>query len=776
MNKYDAKTIETNAKQLWEKEAIFEFDVNSDKPLYIVDTPPPYVSADHLHAGHIMSYAQAEFIVRYKRMRGFNVYYPMGFDDNGLPTERFVEKKYNIDKSKITRSEFIKICLKETEIGSATYKQLWNDLGISVDWTKTYSTISPLAAKVSQKSILDINKKDGLYRQAEPILWCVQCQTALAQADLEDEDIAGHLNYIEFAPDITIATTRPELLGACVALYINPNDSAHQHLIGKEVEVPLFGYKVAIKTSEQVDPKFGTGIIMVCTWGDQEDVDKWRTDNLDKRPLFTEDGHITELGNAYAGLSIPEARATVISDLQSQGFLKKQEPVKRPVNVHERCSTPVEFILTKQWFIKVAGLKDKWLEYGKKLDWYPETRRNDYELWVQGLKWDWCISRQRFYGVPLPIWYCADCQEPVFADEKDLPVNPLEDKPPTDTCHKCGCKNFTPEEDVLDTWATSSCTPLIIKELLGDTAELSVYPATLRPNAFEIIRTWDFYTIVKSHYHFGDTPFKDVMISGHGLDEEGRKFSKRLGNYVPASELVEQYGADPIRYWATGALLGQNLRFSTKEVDMGHKTAMKLWNVARFVQMSAADGDSNEQPAYEHADAWIIDELNAAIEGATKAFDAYSYAKARDIINGFFWSKFTDYYLEFIKYRLFGDDAASKAAASDTVKRVFLAILKMYAPIIPFITEELYQTIYQDEPATSIHVAAWPEKIELGQQLDIADFDTAIAAVDEIRKYKSEQGMPLGKELDEYKLQLSLDHDKYGNFVAKAIRVTKLVE
>jgi valyl-tRNA synthetase len=444
--KYNNKEIEERWKREWSDNKTYTFEYDENKPTYVVDTPPPYVSADHLHVGHIMSYTQAEFIVRYKRMCGYNVFYPMGFDDNGLPTERFVEKKYKVDKSKISRSDFIDICLEETQLGSETYKQLWTDLGISVDWTKTYSTISPIAMKTSQWSLIDLYKKDLLYRAEKPILWCTVCKTALAQADLEDEEQDSKMNYISFGShegnDLIIATTRPELLPGCVSLYVNPEDTRYSSLIDQKVKVPIFDYEVPVKASPSVDSELGTGLMMVCTWGDQEDLEKWQIDGLNTRTLVTEDGLLNELGQEFEGLTLSEARKAILSKLASENLLLKQEEITHTVKVHERCDTPIEFVQSKQWFIKIADNKEEWLEYGEKLNWYPPERKADYDLWVKSLKWDWCVSRQRYYGVPLPIWYCNDCDEPIFATEDSLPVNPIEDKAPVSKCNACSSENI----------------------------------------------------------------------------------------------------------------------------------------------------------------------------------------------------------------------------------------------------------------------------------------------------------------------------------------------
>lgn len=772
---YDFKINEEKWRNNWNESKLYEFNYKEGKPTFVVDTPPPYVSADHLHAGHIMSYTQAEFIVRYKRMRGYNVFYPMGFDDNGLPTERFVEKKYKIDKSKITKSDFIDLCLKETEKGIETYRNLWNSLGISVDWSKTYSTIAPLPTKVSQWSILDLYKKGLLYKKELPILWCPFCGTAISQSDLETKERDSKMNYIKFGLSNgktgIIATTRPEMLGACVAVYFNPTDERYLNLKDGEATVPLFDFKVPIMTSEAVDKEKGTGLMMVCTWGDQEDLEKWRLDNLPTKNLITEDGKITELGGKYQGMGIEEARKTIIADLAEAGILEKQENIIQSVNVHERCDTPVEFVLSKQWFIKITDNKEKWLEMGKKINWFPAHMYNNYEIWVDSLKWDWCISRQRYYGVPFPFWICQDCGEVILPDEKDLPVNPFEQSSPISVCPKCNSKNIEPEKDIMDTWATSSCTPFLLREIVG---RPELFPVDVRPNAHEIIRTWDFYSVVKSTMHFDSVPFHNLMISGHGLDEQGRKISKRLGNYTPSDKLVEEYGADAIRYWATGAGLGQNLRFNPKEIKKGKQISTKLWNVARFIMMYDQNNNAAD-PAFEHADKWIVEELNKTIEEATKYFEGYEYAKAKMAIEEFFMSKFADYYVEFVKYRLNGESLASKNAALFTLKKVFVNILKLYAPIVPFITEELYQYFKEDQNEKTIHISSWPDRIEIEKMnvIDTTDFNEAIAAIDEIRKYKSENQISLGAEIEEYKLSTKVDFEKYGLLIGKVGKVNK---
>jgi valyl-tRNA synthetase len=779
---YNSREIESKWRDFWEKEGIYKFNPKAKGEIFSVDTPPPYVSADHLHAGHVMSYAQAEFVVRFKRMRGYNVYYPMGFDDNGLPTERFVEKKYKINKSKISRSDFIKLCLEETKKGSETYKKLWSLLGISVDWTKTYSTINEHCRRISQWSFLDLHKKDKVYRAKKPILWCTTCQTAIAQADLEAEEKESSLVYIkvkvETGDTIIFATTRPELLPAVMGISVHPKDKRYKKLIGKKVTMPLTKKKVVLTADESTDMNYGSGVVYYCSYGGGECIE-WLSRHPDANPveLVLPNGRFSENGGAYAGMKVLEVRKKIVEDLEKHGAIEKIEPVKHSVYVHERCGTDVEYIESEQWFIKILEEKKEFLKRGQELQWFPRTMKKNYDDWVKNLKWDWCISRQRYYGVPFPVWYCEKCQEVILPDIKDLPVDPTEEQPKIRACPKCGSKKFKPEEDVFDTWQTSSLTPIIAQRLVADAStQKKIYPSSLRPQAFEIIRTWLFYTIVKSHYHHSHLPFRDAMISGHGLDEQGRKISKRLGNYIPPEKIIEEYGADAVRYWATGATLGQSLKFNILEVKKGRRTTTKLWNVARFLAMHeekpklVKNGDH-----LERSDIWILEEMNKTIVEATENFENYTYAKAKDAIDEFFWSKLADYYVEFIKYRLFGEDKKSKDAAVRTLATVFLNVIKMYAPIMPFATEEIFQTLFKGtEKSKSIHLSKWPEELKLSKKTDISDFKEAIKAIDEIRKFKTEKGISLGIDIETLKLKTKVNLKKYGEFLKKAGRVKKI--
>ena len=720
--KYKPKEVEPRIREFWEEQKIYRYDPDSDKPCFSVDTPPPYVSSEHLHVGHAMSYSQAEFIVRYKRMRGYNIFYPMGFDDNGLPTERYVEKKYKVDKSKISRQDFIELCLKETKIGIQTYRELWESLGISVDWSLLYSTIDERCRRTSQRSFIELANDGLIERRDEPILWCYQCSTAIAQADVETVERQSRLNHVAFlGPDdreLVISTTRPELIPACVSLYVNPDDERYKPLVGSKVRVPLFDYEVEVRTHPDVDPGFGTGLMMVCSWGDMDDVIKWKGDSLDTRHVFNERGRLNQLAGQFAGLSIGKGREAILKALDEKGLLKGSEPLAQNVGVHERCSTPVEFNHSLQWFIRVLDYKEDFLRRGQELGWYPEFMKIRYEDWVNGLKWDWCISRQRYYGVPFPVWYCEDCQKPWFPPVESLPVDPTLDLVSEDAHCDCGCESFIGEEDVMDTWMTSSLTPLIIARWSYDDKPLMehVYPQSIRVQAFEIIRTWLFYTVVKSHFHTDSLPWDHVMISGWGLDSQGKKMSKRLGNFVDPLDVVKKYSADALRYWSAGATLGNNLRYNEQDVIDGNKLIIKLWNATRFVSTYLFDEDGVPFPLSPGEpttpDRWIVSRFMLTVKSSTEYLDNYEYSHALDIAEHFFFDEFCDNYLEIVKQRFWNPDQfppEQVEAARFTLHSVLLGLIKLLAPFIPYITEELYQIVFrQFGGPVSIHISEWP--------------------------------------------------------------------
>jgi valyl-tRNA synthetase len=705
----DLAAIEARARALWDATRIHEFDPDGEGEVFSVDTPPPYVSASHLHVGHAMSYAQAEFIVRYQRRRGRRVFYPIGFDDNGLPTERYVERTHQIDKATISRSEFRRLCLDETRRGAEAYETLWRRLGLSVDWRHRYSTIDDRCRRISQQSFLDLWRTGRIYRAEAPVQWDPVLRSSLSQADIETRTRQGRLHEIAFSDDVRIATTRPELLPACVALYRHPNDERWVHLAGSTVEVPLFGQRVPVLEDPTVRTDLGTGLLMVCTFGDGDDVERWRRDGLDTRLCIGDDGRLGSAAGAYEGLSTSEARRRILDDLGDR--LLGSTKVEQHVSVSERTDEPIEWQLRPHWMLRVLDLREELHDRSAALQFHPEHLRSRLDGWISGLKHDWNLTRQRFYGVPFPIWLCDDCGEPVGADDSQLPVDPTEAAPPIADCPSCGGA-LVGDPDVMDTWMTSSMTPAIVTQA-RDTPNR---PLTLRVQAHEIIRTWLFSTLVKSHLHDDALPWTDVMISGWGLDENGRKISKRSlttsDRYDPLA-VIEKHGADALRFWAAGTRLGADSRYSEREVKAGRKVVVKLWNVARFLQEHGLE--SAGAPAIEDRppeDRWLLHRLGSTIERATTAFDAYDYAAAREAVERFFWSDLADTWLELAKHRHLHPEAhppAARLSARATGREVLLAVVGLWAPFLPHITEEIYQELLRapDDPV-SIHVAPWP--------------------------------------------------------------------
>jgi valyl-tRNA synthetase len=770
--KYDPKEIEPRIQKFWEDERVFRFDPDSKSPVYSIDTPPPTLSG-YIHMGHVFSYSQAEFVARYKRMKGCNVFYPMGFDDNGLPTERYVEKKYKVNIKDIGREEFVRLCLKETEIGGKSYRHIWTTLGISVDWSLLYSTINRRCQRISQRSFIDIFNAGRIERRNEPAIWCPLCMTSLAQADVEDsEEKRSFLNTIRFSAaetgeDLLIATSRPELIPSCVALIVNPDDPRYQHLVGRKAITPIFGAEVPIIADRKVDPAFGTGLVMICTFGDKTDIDWWREYGLPLKLSIRPDGTMSEAAGRYCGMTLAECRKQVLVDLKEAGLLLEQQPLTHVMNVHERCGTPVEYYVTPQWFIRILDLKDELMAQGLKLHWYPEHMKARYVNWINGLKWDWCISRQRYFGVPFPVWYCAKCGKAVVAEESQLPVDPLVDSP-LKPCPGCGSTTFEPEKDVLDTWATSSITPLINGNWgEADSRMGQIYPMGLRPQAHDIIRTWLFYTVIKSYLHTDSLPWGNVMISGHGLDPNGKAMHKSKGNVVEPLPIVDKYSADAVRWWAASAKLGEDMPFKEKEVVYGQKFLNKLWNASRFVSLHIKGyrppgADPEDRAELELIDRWILARLNAVITESTGNFEAYEYSKAKMSAEQFFWGDFCDNYLEMVKDRLYSKEesrAASRDAALYTLYTVLLSTLKLLGPFTPHVTEEIYQCLFRETHGPiSLHVSGWPAPDPAWEDAGALRLgDVAVQVISLLRQFKNSQNMAQNAALAGLTVDASVD-------------------
>jgi valyl-tRNA synthetase len=798
---YDAEKVEKKWQKYWEEQGINNFDYKSTKPIYSIDTPPPYASSGHLHVGHALHYTQFEIIARYKRMQGFNVYFPPCFDDNGLPTEKYVEEKFGINKKSTTKAEFRKLCLEESRKVEKDYAdRVFRGLGHSYDWSLLYTTIEPMAQRASQRSFIELVNQGDAYRSKEPTLWCTHHQTALAQAEVEDSQRSTTLYYVDFelvdelvgkgklkskgkgAKDkISIATSRPEFLPSCVGIFVHPDDKRCKELVGKKVKVPLFNQIVEIRKDDKVDSAFGSGIVMICTFGDKTDIEWWKKHNLDLKIMINPDGTLNELAGKFKGMSIPEAKKAVVEELRKQGLITKDEALQQTVGTCWRCHTPLEFIVSNQWFIKTLEYKKELIEQGKKINWYPEFYRVRYEDWTTNLAWDWCISRQRFYGVPIPVWYCEKCSKPLLAEIKDLPIDPAVDKP-RKKC-ECGSDKFIPEEDVFDTWMTSSMSPEIAIRWLEKPEQFKkMFPVSLRPQSHDIIRTWAFYTILKAYLHFKSIPWKDIAIGTYVLDPKGKGMHKSKGNVVWTEDLLKKYNVDVVRYWVGTANWGEDLPFQEKDLVTGNRFITKLWNAARFCYQHLADydkkqGDKLKFNDLEIIDKWLFISFNKMIEKATHNFDTYNTGESKKAAEQFFWHTFCDYYLEIVKHRLYEakKEDQSRLSAQYTLYHVLLGILKLFAPIMPHVTEELYAAYYADkkiEGCKSIHLSSWPGTDKKPEDEAAEQFgELAINIVGEARKHKAANKMSLKQELSRVEVKTPLDFSKENKVRLEVLKV-----
>ncbi|RLE38475.1 valine--tRNA ligase [Candidatus Woesearchaeota archaeon] len=762
--RYDPKEAEPRWQKYWEDNNIYAFDPNSKKEIFSIDTPPPTVSGK-MHMGHAFGNSQQDFIARFKRMRGFNVLQPFGTDDNGLPTQTLIQELKKVDASKMDRKKFRELCLNtlENEL-KPRYIHDWKRLGISCDFNVSYSTIDPHCQRISQKSFLDLYKAGRQYRKEAAAIYCPKCQTAIAQVECEDKEVFSQFNNVIFKvkmnekkeEDLVIATTRPELLPACVAVFYHPDDKRYQHLKNKKARVPLFNFEVPILQDERADPEKGTGIVMCCTFGDQTDVEWQKVHNLPVKVAIGKDGRMTDLAGGYKGLSVEDAREVIIKDLKEENLLVSQIPITHTVNTHERCGTPVEYIHSKQWFVKYLDLRDKMLEWGQQLNWYPKHMKNRYDNWVRGLQWDWCISRQIYFGIPFPVWYCSKCDAVILAEENDLPVDPLEDDPPVKKCPKCKNDKFIGEKDIINTWATSSLTPTIVIELFKGKPvynKLKKNPMSMRPQGHDIISFWLFNTVVKSQLHFKMNPWHDCFINGWMLDPKGKKMSKSKGNIIEPQEVIEKYSADALRYMSAGSKLGDDLPYPEKDVITGQKTITKLWNACRFAVTHLQDYNGDKPTNLNPIDQWILSKFNQLVQVCTDAFERYEFSRSRLDTDKFFWQTFCDNYLELVKDRLYNPDKRGKEArlsAQYTTYQVTLGILKLFAPFMPFITEEAFHLYFNEkEKSKSIHITSWPtvDKKTIDSMADLTG-DLVVDVVSAVRKYKSELKLSLKTEVN----------------------------
>lgn len=761
---YEYKEHERTRQQTWERHKTNSHKNNAG-PLYSVDTPPPTVSGK-LHIGHIFSYTQTDIIARYKRMSGFSVYYPFGFDDNGLPTERFVEKKEKIQAHHVGRSEFIARCLKQTHDVELEFKELWTRMGLSVDWDYWYSTISAPVRRLSQLSFIDLYKKGYVYRHDEPALYCTTCRTSVAQAELDDLEFPSFFNDIVFQDaqgnDLIIGTTRPELLPSCVALLYHPHDPRYQHLAGTNAKVPLFDVEVPILADESVNPEKGTGLVMCCTFGDKMDIEWYKKFKLPYKQSIGLDGKWMAHTGFLAGLKAADARSAVLEKLKEEKLLIAQKPITHHVSVHERCKKEIEFVMLKQWFINIIDHKQAFLDAADTIDWYPAFMKSRYKNWVENINWNWCISRQRFFGIPFPAWHCTDCNTVILADQKDLPLDPQE-TPYTKPCPSCKGMNIVPDTDVMDTWNTSSITPYIVRELFNEKVDnpfdqqtIAFLPMSMRPQAHDIIRTWAFYTIVKTWMHHKTIPWKEIVISGHVLSGEHEKISKSKDNApLDPLRLLEQYPADVLRYWTASGNLGHDVAFSENQLKIGQKLITKLWNAFRFIGEHIQTLD-HAQPVETRGaiNEWLLHHASETFDRYQAYFEKNEFGLALTTIEQFFWNDFCDNYLELIKNQLFNPDLYTKQevhATRVTLYEVGLRIVQLYAPYIPHVTDTLYGLLYQKNMQTlSLHQTHF-SSVQMPSTFaqSAQEIQTAIAVIGPVRKLKSERQLSLKVPLEE---------------------------
>ncbi len=790
--------LESKWDQRWEADGTYRFDRTKTRDqIFSIDTPPPTVSGS-LHMGSVFGYVQTDTNARYRRMSGKEVFYPMGWDDNGLPTERRVQNYYGVqcDPSlpfdpdfappeqphdppiQVGRRNFIDLCHVLTAEDEQVFEHVWRTLGLSVDWTQTYATIDDHSRRTSQKAFLRNLERGEAYSQEAPVLWDIDFQTAVAQAELEDREKGGAYHKIAFhrhdGEPVYIDTTRPELICSCVALVAHPDDERYQDLFGSTVVTPLFGVEVPVVAHELAEPEKGTGVAMICTFGDTTDVTWWRELDLPTRAVIQQDGRLQEetpewlVGEgaaAYAeiaGLFANQARRKMAELLAASGDLEGEpRQIMHPVKFYEKGDRPLEIVTSRQWYIRNGGREDglrkDLLDRGEELQWVPDFMGVRYRHWVEGLHGDWLISRQRYFGVAIPLWYPVsdsgeiDYDNPIAPTEDRLPIDPSSDVPyGYDESQRGEPGGFVGDHDIMDTWATSSLTPQIAGHW-DDDPDLwqRVFPMDIRPQGHDIIRTWLFATMVRSHFEHGEIPWHTATINGWILDPDRKKMSKSKGNVETPLQYVDRYSADGVRYWAASGRPGTDTAFEEEQLRIGRRLAIKILNASRFA-LRFSDVDVDPSAITQPLDRAMLAGLAATVEAATKAFEGYDYARALEVAERSFWT-WTDDYVELVKARAYEQGPGSQSAHA-ALQLALDVYLRLFAPFLPFVTEEVWSWWREG----SVHLASWPRVTELDSLTGDPEVMTVTGEVlTAVRRAKSDAKASMRAEIE----PLVVSHD-----------------
>ncbi|MFW9866193.1 MAG: valine--tRNA ligase [Candidatus Thorarchaeota archaeon] len=792
--RFNFNAVQKKLIKFWRDEKIYAFSIGQKGEVFSIDTPPPFVSGD-LHMGHILNHSWIDFVARYHKKRGDIVYFPQGFDCHGLPVELAVQKEYGISQHQ--RDEFLEKCIEWVEKNIKNMRRQFDELGYSCDWDYTYRTMNDDYKFRVQLSLLYFYDKGWLYREKFPTHYCMNCETSLAKAEVGYQEEISSLWYIKLPivgrenEYITIATTRPEYMEACVAILVNPNDNRYYDLSAAEVEIPFTNRKVRVYVDKDVDMNFGTGIVYVCTYGDEMDI-KWKLQyNLDEIQIFTEDGHMNE-NSKYEGLTILEARAQIVKDLDEMQLVEKIEDYEHSIIIHSErssCRKPIEYLPVYQWFINVKDFTQEIIDSSEKMKWYPEKQKQRLLDWAEGLDWNWVISRQRAFGTPIPFWYCNECGEIIVPSREDLPLDPVKTLSPVKECPKCKSKKIVGEKDVCDCWVDSSITPLEIAKWEEDKDffdKMYLKAKVHRPQGYEIIRTWLFYTLFRCKKLTGKAPFYEAMINGMVAGPDGRHMSKSLGNSVSPDEVMPLYGADAIRQWAAMGTLGDDYPFDFSWINLQTKEPVsteiiskeikqlpeskfnkkyrikcdqligasrlvtKIWNAYRFLYLNLKKIKitdlTNKIENLSEIDSYFYSEFNKILEFISDHLDKYNWHEAVMVLRSFFWNEICDNYIETIKYKFYSDDQIVREISLRNALNLFYKILNLFAIIMPFISEQVYTIIYkQFIKQRSIHLISWPKPFENLSKDLIEKGKLGFEIIKLLRMIKSKNQIPLNQ-------------------------------